>query len=89
MPETGIKQLMTSLGESINEALADSPKINDRIQEIRDAGYEVFLIIEAQIGFGRKVQRNADPALGSAEEPVQLRITSEDAKFLKALKISS
>ena len=89
MPETEIKRLMKSLGESINEALADSPKINDRIQEIRDAGYEVFIIIEAKIGFSRKVQKDADSELGSAEWPVRLRITSEDAKFLKSLKISS
>ena len=53
MPEPEIKLLMKRLGESINETLADSPKINERIQEIRDAGYEVFLVIEAKIGFSR------------------------------------
>jgi hypothetical protein len=88
MPETEIKRLMKSLGESINETLADAPKINERIQEIREAGYEVFLIIEAKIGFNRKGKEDADPASNSPDEPVQLHITSEDAKFLKSLKIS-
>jgi hypothetical protein len=88
MPETEIKRLMKNLGESINETLADSPKINERIQEIRDAGYEVFLIIEAKIGFSRKEKEDADLAPGSSDEPVQLHISSEDAKFLKSLKIS-
>jgi hypothetical protein len=83
MPETEIKRLMKNLGESINEALADSPKINERIQEIRDAGYEIFLIIEAKIGFSRKEKEDADSG-----EPVRLHITPEDAKFLKSLKIS-
>ena len=88
MPEADIKRLMKNLGESINETLTDSPKINDRLQEIRDAGYEIFLVIEAKVGFNRKdKQEVSQPA--SPDEPVRLRITSEDAKFLKSLKISS
>ena len=87
MPESEIKQLMKHLGESINETLADSPKINERLQEIRDAGYEVFLVIEAKIGFSRK--DHEDVEIGAPlDGPVRLRITPDDAKFLKSLKIS-
>ena len=88
MPETEIKRLMKHLGESINETLADSPKINDRIQEIRDAGYEVFLVIEAKIGFSRKGTGEGGFDSDIANEPVRLHITPDDAKFLKSLKIS-
>jgi hypothetical protein len=88
MPEAEIKRLMKHLGETINETLADSPKINERIQEIRDAGYEVFLIIEAKIGFSRKGKEDEELDLTTTDEPVQLRITTEDAKFLKSLKIA-
>ena len=87
MPETEIKRLMKHLGESINETLADSPKINERIQEIRDAGYEVFLVIEAKIGFSRKGSAEGEVDSAVSDEPVRLRITPEDAKFLKSLKI--
>jgi hypothetical protein len=86
MPDAEIKRLMKYLGESINETLSESPRINERIQEIRDAGYEVFLVIEAKIGFSRKGKADTD-ALAS-DEPVRLRITQDDAKFLKSLKIS-
>jgi len=86
MPETEIKRLLKHLGDSINETLAESPKINERIQEIRDAGYEVFLVIEAKIGFSRKGKGEEEPDAAS-EEPVRLQITAEDAKFLKSLKI--
>ena len=88
MPETEIKRLLKNLGESINETLADSPRINERLHEIRDAGYEVFLVIEAKIGFSRKSpkERETDTALGG--EPVRLHITPDDAKFLQSLKIS-
>jgi len=88
MPDTEIKLLMKHLGESINETLADSPKINERIQDIRDAGYEVFLVIEAKIGFSRKGKGEAEPDSSAPDEPVRLRITPEDAKFLKSLRIS-
>ena len=87
MPESEIKHLMKHLGESINETLADSPKINERLQEIRDAGYEVFLVIEAKIGFSRKEQEDVEIDAPS-DAPVRLRITPDDAKFLKSLKIS-
>lgn len=87
MPEAEIRRLMKHLGESINETLADSPKITERIQEIRDAGYEVYLVIEAKIGFSAKTKE--DDAPSSTEGPVRLRITQDDVKFLKALKISS
>ena len=88
MPETEIKRLMKHLGESINETLADSPKINERIQEIRDAGYEVFLVIEAKIGFSRKGKGEGEIDSGVSDGPVRLRITAEDAKYLKSLRIS-
>jgi hypothetical protein len=84
MQETDIKLLMKHLGESINETLADSPKINERIQEIRDAGYEIILIIEAKICFSRKSEN-----VSSSEGRVRLNITQDDAKLLKSLKIST
>jgi hypothetical protein len=87
MPEAEIKRLMKHLGESINETLAESPRINERIQEIRDAGYEIFLVIEAKIGFSRKGMEENE-TIASPDEPVRLHITPDDAKFLKSLKIS-
>jgi len=90
MSDPEIKRLMKSLGEAINETLSDSPKINDCIQSIRDSGYEVFLIIEAKIGFNRMDKGDDQPGVHAAksDEPVRLKITGEDARFLKSLKIS-
>jgi hypothetical protein len=90
MADAEIRRLMKSLGESINETLSDSPKINESIQNIRDAGYEVFLVIEAKIGFNRKNKQEeetvAEPE--ESEDPPRLHITHDDAKFLKSLKIA-
>ena len=86
MSEPEIRRLIKNLGESINETLADSPKINESIKGIRDAGYEVFLIIEAKISLSSTALAGNEATV--SEEPVRLRITQDDAKFLKSLKIS-
>ena len=84
-----IKRLMRNLGDAINETMGDSPKINASIQSIRDAGYEVFLIIEAKVGFNRKSKGKPEsPTAEKGSERVRLRVTNEDVKFLKSLKIS-
>ena len=90
MTDAAIKRLMKKLGDAINDSLSDSPKINECIQGIRDVGYDVFLVIEAKIGYNRKSNSDEEavPAAEKVEEPVRLRITSEDAKFLKSLKIA-
>jgi hypothetical protein len=90
MPDAEIKHLMKSLGDSINETLAESQRINEAIQSIRDSGYEVNLTIEAKIGVNRKGKEDLETITSPAqsEEPVRLRITSDDAKFLKSLKIA-
>jgi len=91
MSEGEIKRFMNNLGEMINETLSESPKINECLQEIRDAGYEIFLVIEAKVGFSRKDKEEAgifSDITDESDEPVRLCITPEDAKFLKSLKIS-
>jgi hypothetical protein len=86
-----LKSLMKNLGQVINETLTESPKINLAIQSIRDAGFEVFLIIEASIGFSKKADDGSDQPDDEAprsREKVRFEITRDDAKFLKSLKIA-
>jgi len=90
MPDTEIKRLMRNLEGAINETLSGSRRINESIQSIHDAGYEAFLIIDATIGFNRK-GKGENENISTApriEDPVRLRITNDDAKFLKSLKIA-
>lgn len=83
-----LKVLIKELGDAINGALSESVEINDAIQNVRDAGYEVVLALEATIGFNKKPEQVSDPV---APEPVpdgKLKVTSQDLKFLQSLKIS-
>jgi len=81
---------MKELGTAINDTLSNSDKISDAITRIRGAGYDVFLVLEATIGFNKRQEQTAEE-LDDSKEPVgeaRLDITTQDVKFLKSLKIS-
>jgi len=93
--DDNLKQLMKELGMAINESLSESEPISDAIANIRGAGYDVFLVLEATIGFNKRP--DADASADSEDErpghrsPLptgELRLTPRDAEFLKLLRIS-
>ena len=69
---------------AISQALTESPQVNAAIQAIREVGYDVFLIIEATIGFNRKEDSSPTPK----QPTVRLKLSTHDEKFLKSLKIA-
>jgi hypothetical protein len=92
-----LKELMQELGNAINESLSDSDRIAGAIGQIRRAGYDVFLVLEATIGFNKREESDEDPdaeGVDTETEAVQyesagkITLTSQDQKFLRALKIS-
>ena len=93
-----LKELMQELGNAINESLSDSDRIAAAIGEIKRAGYDVFLVLEATIGFNKRTGSGDDDSDSEIEvdatsetifpTPGKVRWTSQDHKFLRALKIS-
>lgn len=100
VPEEGIilderlKELMQELGNAINESLSDSDRIAGAISEIKRAGYDVFLVLEATIGFNKREdeelesQAEREPRRPITDSKGKIRLTTQDQKFLRALKIS-
>ncbi len=98
--EEKLKDLMQELGNAINESLSDSDRIAAAIGEIKRAGYDVFLVLEATIGFNKREDgdeaEEAETETHAAEPPAKrkfqsagkIKLTSQDQKFLKALKIA-
>jgi hypothetical protein len=90
--DENLKELMKELGTAINDTLSHSERINEAIGKIRQSGYDVFLVLEATIGFNkRQDQEEGSAEAGSSPETsteAKLRMTSQDVKFLKSLKIS-
>lgn len=54
-----LKQLMKELGEAINESLSESEQIAEVIAKIKAGGYDVFLVLEATIGFNKRDEQPA------------------------------
>ena len=88
--DDNLKHLIKELGAAINDALSESKGINDAIQNVKDAGYDVFLVLEATIGFNKKPSTDAASETTDVEEieNAQLKVTGQDLKFLRSLKIS-
>ena len=90
-----LKQLMKELGDAINESLSESEPIADVIGRIKDGGYDVFLVLEATIGFNRRDEQEEPagrPALVKGERksaPPQFKLNPQDMKFLKSLRITA
>jgi hypothetical protein len=86
-----LKQLMQELGNAINESLSESEGIAQAIGEIKAAGYDVFLVLEATIGFNK---RNADDSSEAGEgsetraRGQKIVLTREDQELLRAMKIT-
>lgn len=85
---------MQDLGNAINESLSDSERIAEAIGEIKGAGYDVFLVLEATIGFNKREEGDAGDAEEVASEVSEVtsvgkvRFTTQDQRFLKALRIA-
>jgi hypothetical protein len=91
-----LKELMQELGNAINESLSDSERIAASIGEIKQAGYDVFLVLEATIGFNKRDESTdeeddsveADSEVQEFQSGNKIKWTSQDHKFLRALKIA-
>jgi hypothetical protein len=91
---------MQELGNAINDSLSESDRIAEAIGEIKRAGYDVFLVLEATIGFNRRDEDGESDEEGAAEaegteEPRRtfettgkIKFTTQDHRFLRALKIA-
>ena len=95
--EEPLKHLVQELGNAINDSLSESDRIAEAIGEIKKAGYDVFLVLEATIGFNRREEgsENEEEEIEVSEEPKRgfeaagkIKFTSQDHRFLRALKIA-
>ena len=75
---------MQKLGHAINESLSESESIEEVLGEIQREGYDVFLVLEATIGFNERAARDSDSDSTSSSES----FSDQDHAFLKALKIT-
>ena len=85
-----LKQLMKDLGDAINGSLAESDQIAQVIDKIKDEGFDIFLVLEATIGFNRRDEGAAPELVSSRRKNAdpEFSINAHDVRFLKSLRIS-
>ena len=84
-----LKHLMKELGEAINESLAESEQIADVVSRIKEGGYDIFLVLEATIGVSKQGEKSPDKTslVTTMSSNPELRVSDQDLKFLKSLRI--
>ena len=69
-----LKQLLRELGHAINDTVSDSERISGAIANVRAAGYDIVLKLDATIGLARR-------------EDQPTKITPLDRRFLESFHI--
>ncbi len=69
-----LKQLLRDLGHAINDTVSESTRISEAIAEVRAAGFDIVLKLDATIGLARR-------------DPDDHEITTTDRRFLESLHI--
>lgn len=84
-----LKNLMKELGEAINDSLSESEEIAEVISKIKAGGYDVFLVLEATIGFNKQEEEEGQTqTAGRRPSNPDFKVTNQDMKFLKSLRIT-
>jgi hypothetical protein len=69
-----MKQLLRELGHAINDSVSESERIAEAISNVRSAGFDIVLKLDATIGLARRQAKDA-------------RMTQQDRRFLESLHI--
>lgn len=69
-----MKQLLRELGHAINDSVSESDRIAEAIANVRAAGFDIVLKLDATIGLARRTSK--DP-----------HMTRQDRRFLESLHI--
>jgi hypothetical protein len=69
-----MKQLLRELGHAINDSVSDSERIAEAISNVRAAGFDIVLKLDATIGLAKRQSQDT-------------KITSQDRRFLESLHI--
>ena len=82
-----LRELIQQLGEAIHESVIESEQIAGVVQDIRQHGFDVLLMLEATIGLN-EVTAKDDEAEETEEGAVETPFTKNDLHFLRSLRIS-
>ncbi len=84
-----LRELIQQLGEAIHESVIESEQIAGVVQDIRQYGFDVLLMLEATIGLNEVAAKQAEEAaVGASATGESGPFTQNDLHFLRSLRIS-
>jgi hypothetical protein len=82
-----MKMLVEEFERAINESVCESDRIAAIVTNMKQAGYDITLVLEATIGVS--ASQDAEPVPASVRSSDgEIHLTDQDYKFLRALKIA-
>jgi uncharacterized protein (UPF0335 family) len=84
--EQKLERLLKQLSEAINNSISDSEAVAEVIADIKAAGYDIYVVLEATVGFNKRDEEPQNCA--TRQGGPELRISPQDIRFLKSLRIS-
>jgi uncharacterized protein (UPF0335 family) len=82
-----LRELIQQLGEAIHESVIESEQIAGVVQDIRQHGFDVLLMLEATIGLN-EVSAKDDSSEDAEEHAADAPFTPNDLSFLRSLRIA-
>ena len=79
------KEIVQQLGNAINAAVERSGDVAESIARLREAGYEVELMLKLEIGLRERDAEDADE--DEPDAAATLELTDEDRRTLRSMKI--
>ena len=84
-----LRQLIQSLGEAIHDSVSESDQIAGVVQQIKNHGYDVLLMLEATIGLNEVDSADAEQGGEAAADGEDSgTFTAQDVHFLRSLRIA-
>lgn len=83
-----LRELIKQLGEAIHVTVSESEQITEVVNQIRDEGYDVVMMLEATFGLSEATERDAEVIEGQQGEAVHDGFTQHDLSFLRSLRIA-
>ena len=82
-----LRELIQQLGEAIHESVIESEQIAGVVQDIRQHGFDVLLMLEATIGLNEVSAKDGESE-ESEDGVLDAPFTQNDLHFLRSLRIS-
>jgi hypothetical protein len=83
-----LRELIQQLGEAIHESVIESDQIAGVVQDIRQHGFDVLLMLEATIGLNDVANEDDEAEVLAGQGDSETTFTQNDLSFLRSLRIS-